>query len=124
MGYADPRILPHHFIPDPLTFLDFIMQTFAFLLTAGCTFAQKMSCGTTVQVGDGTFEIDLRPDWAPIGVKRTIALVEGGFFNNLPFFRVVRDHACQPPLLQTFIVWLSGRAATKLPRPVRHQYRP
>ena len=44
-----------------------------------------MSCGTTT----GPFVIELRPDWAPLGVKRFVELVEDKFFDGKVFVFVL-----------------------------------
>ena len=47
------------------------------------------------QVGDGNFTIALRPDWAPHGVKRVVAMAERDFFTDLPFFRILSGFLIQ-----------------------------
>lgn len=37
----------------------------------------------------GDFEVELFPQWAPLGVARFLELVTGGVFNDARFFRVV-----------------------------------
>ena len=51
--------------------------------------ATKIYCETTVETGGGGLEIELWEETAPIGVQRTLELVEDGFFTELPFFRAV-----------------------------------
>ena len=46
-------------------------------------------------MGDGNFTIALRPDWAPHGVERVVAMAERGFFTDLPFFRVLSGFLIQ-----------------------------
>ena len=86
-----------------------VLATLGFAAFEGTT--TRVVCETSVAEGDGSFEMELHPTWAPKGVRlarfepvlrcksergflrgqveRTLALVEGGFFNNLPFFRML-----------------------------------
>ena len=43
-----------------------------------------VTCDTTA----GTFRIELRPDWSPLGAARLQSLVEHNFFNGVTFNRV------------------------------------
>ncbi len=40
-------------------------------------------------------EIEVRPDWAPLGAQRFKELIEAGFYNNAPFFRVLPGYVAQ-----------------------------
>ena len=51
--------------------------------------APTLVCKTTVQVDDSSFTIELRPDWAPAGVERVLGMAKSGFFEQLPFFRML-----------------------------------
>ena len=55
----------------------------------------RLTCSTSVPVGDGTFTIELRPDWAPKGVERVVALQKSGFFEGMPFFRALSNFLIQ-----------------------------
>merc|ERR1740139_980903 len=56
---------------------------------------RRLRCKTTVAAGDGSFTIELRSDWAPKGVERTLALHRAGFFDNMPFFRALQNFLVQ-----------------------------
>ena len=56
---------------------------------------QRLRCKTSVGVGDGTFSLELRPDWAPKGVERVLALHQSGFFDGMPFFRAIKGFLIQ-----------------------------
>ena len=43
-----------------------------------------VECRTT----QGSFAVEIRPDWAPRGAERYLQLVESGFFTNNLFYRV------------------------------------
>ena len=47
-----------------------------FLLTAAAAPVGKllMVCDTSVAVGDGSFTVELHPEWAPRGVERVVEL--------------------------------------------------
>ena len=64
-------------------------------LAAPATPRQRLRCKTTVAAGDGSFTIELRPDWAPKGVERVLALHKAGFFDNMPFFRAIQNFLIQ-----------------------------
>ena len=64
-------------------------------LAAPATPRQRLRCKTTVAAGDGSFIIELRPDWAPKGVERVLALHKAGFFDNMPFFRAIQNFLIQ-----------------------------
>lgn len=55
----------------------------------------RLTCETSVAEGDGKFTIELRPDWAPKGVERVLALNKGGFFEGMPFFRAIKGFLIQ-----------------------------
>ena len=57
--------------------------------------SSKLVCETTVAVGNGQIEIELWDDVAPIGVQRLIAMVEDGFFTDLPLFRAIPNFLIQ-----------------------------
>ncbi len=39
----------------------------------------------------GDFDVEVMPDWAPLGVQRFLELVEQDFFSEVRFFRVVKQ---------------------------------
>lgn len=47
------------------------------------------------QTSHGNLTIDLRENWAPLGVKRFLELIERGLFTNSPFFRVCPRYITQ-----------------------------
>ncbi|EOD23825.1 hypothetical protein EMIHUDRAFT_239073 [Emiliania huxleyi CCMP1516] len=57
--------------------------------------APTLVCKTTVQVDDSSFTIELRPDWAPAGVERVLGMAKSGFFEQLPFFRMLPNFLVQ-----------------------------
>ena len=57
------------------------------LLGACAAAKDRVVCETTVGVGDGILTIELWDDIAPKGVERFSAMVEDGFFTDIPFFR-------------------------------------
>lgn len=59
------------------------------LAVVACTPPTMLDCHTSVGVGDGTITIALRPDWAPHGVERVLALARTGFLDDMPFFRAL-----------------------------------
>ena len=67
-----------------------VMPLWLLLLAATRVSAGRhIECETTVAVGDGKLVIELWEETAPIGVERFVALVEDGFFTDLPFFRAI-----------------------------------
>lgn len=44
---------------------------------------------------NGTFVVEVYPDWAPIGAKRFLEVVEKGVFDDARFFRVVPNFVVQ-----------------------------
>ncbi len=54
-----------------------------------------VECHTTVNVGDGILRIQLNRDWAPKGVERFENLVRDGYYDDIPFFRGVKNFLVQ-----------------------------
>ncbi|CAM9781400.1 unnamed protein product, partial [Hapterophycus canaliculatus] len=51
-----------------------------------------------VQLSDsetGSFVVEVRPDWAPIGAERFTSLSKSGFFEECRFFRVLKGFVAQ-----------------------------
>lgn len=73
-----------------MTVLLFVLS---FLVLANAAFIppEYVQCQTT----KGPFRIRVYPEWAPKGVERFLAMVDSGFFTNLPFFRVVPGFVAQ-----------------------------
>ena len=46
-------------------------------------------------LGAGTVKIQFNRDWAPIGYDRVLELMNGGFFKNAAFFRVLPNFIAQ-----------------------------
>ena len=91
-------------------------------LAAPATPRQRLRCKTTVAAGDGSFTIELRPDWAPKGVERVLALQKAGFFDDMPFFRAIKNFLIQfglSPDRQKHTDWLRRAAAQPEPEPNR-----
>mmetsp|Transcript_25592 Transcript_25592/g.33315 ORF Transcript_25592/g.33315 Transcript_25592/m.33315 type:complete len:255 (-) Transcript_25592:196-960(-) len=70
------------------------------------SFSQAPSSTTTATVvcdtSVGTLTIDVKGHWAPLGAQRFLAMVDGGWFENLYMPRVVRGYLTQfGPRLQT-----------------------
>ena len=88
-------------------------------LAAPATPRQRLRCKTTVAAGDGSFTIELRPDWAPKGVERVLALQKAGFFDDMPFFRAIQNFLIQfglSPDRQKHTDWLRAGAHRSLTR--------
>ena len=43
----------------------------------------------------GSFDIEVYPDWSPLGAKRYLELVEDGFYTNIPMYRSVSGFLTQ-----------------------------
>jgi peptidyl-prolyl cis-trans isomerase A (cyclophilin A) len=63
-----------------------------------------------VQTTKGDFLIELHREWAPIGVDRFYTLIQKGFFQELPFFRVIRGFMAQFGIHTSPLVNQSWRA--------------
>lgn len=48
-----------------------------------------------VQTSKGDFLIEVHREWSPIGVDRFYTLIQKGFFQELPFFRVINGFMAQ-----------------------------
>ncbi|KAH9253478.1 hypothetical protein BASA81_006604 [Batrachochytrium salamandrivorans] len=53
--------------------------------------AEMVDCDST----KGKFSIEVKPDWAPLGAERFLALVDGGFYTQLPLLRCISGFLCQ-----------------------------
>ena len=73
-----------------------LLLFFATLATA----AEPFNVAMKVKHADGregTVVLEIRPDWAPIGVKRFQELIDQRFFEGCRFFRVVSGFMAQVP---------------------------
>lgn len=52
---------------------------------------EMVDCDST----KGPFSIEVKPDWAPLGAERFLALVDAGFYTQLPLLRCIRGFLCQ-----------------------------
>lgn len=58
-------------------------------------FEVKFSTTARVAEGSGDFVIEVTRAWAPIGADRFYQLVQDGFYDNAPFYRVVEGFVAQ-----------------------------
>ena len=80
----------------------------------------RLTCETSVAEGDGKFTIELRPDWAPKGVERVLALHADGFFDGMPFFRAIKGFLIQlgiSPDKQKHVRWSQAGTIEDDPSP-------
>ena len=71
---------------------------FALLLCAGCAGGEEVDENmyrTEFETSKGTFVIEVRRDWAPLGAERFYNLVQDGFFDDNRFFRVLDGFVAQ-----------------------------
>lgn len=54
----------------------------------------KVTCGTTVK-DSSPIVFEFYHDWAPLGVDHAISLFREGFFDGIPFFRVIKGFLVQ-----------------------------
>lgn len=47
------------------------------------------------QTSKGEMELVVEPEWSPLGAKRFLELVDGGFYKDIPLFRCVPNFLCQ-----------------------------
>jgi cyclophilin family peptidyl-prolyl cis-trans isomerase len=73
--------------------LSWLLASVCFSAAYSASDGNKMfvKCGST----EGDFKIELRPDWAPKGVERFVALVEDGFFDGSAVFRSIENFVAQ-----------------------------
>ena len=45
--------------------------------------------------GPGSFEVEVHPEWSPLGAERFAALVQTGFYDDTRFFRVIPSFMVQ-----------------------------
>ena len=70
------------------------------LLLAGCAFAVEKPYRVTfdVQLGSGQkgeFEVEVHPEWAPLGAARFKEMIDDNFFGGVRFFRVIAGFMAQ-----------------------------
>ena len=57
--------------------------------------AEEAGTTVTLDTSEGPITVQLRPDWAPIGVDRFTELINSGFYDEARFFRVVPNFIVQ-----------------------------
>ncbi|KAJ8598302.1 hypothetical protein CTAYLR_007537 [Chrysophaeum taylorii] len=67
----------------------------ASVLRVPAAFATVSSNTIKLETSAGDIVIELRPDWAPLGVERFSSLVEEGFYDEARFFRVIPGFIAQ-----------------------------
>ncbi len=67
----------------------------AFITIAGPAFAQEGKPHWLLELKDGTVDIELLPDVAPLHVARIIELTQQGFYDGIVFHRVIDGFMAQ-----------------------------
>lgn len=94
-----------------------ILAVFAALVLAAPAFAQKLPAGLdkdnaiVIDTSKGRVIIKLRPDLAPKHVERIKLLARDGYYNNVPFHRVIEGFMAQTGDGQRF----NGTGGSKYP---------
>jgi peptidylprolyl isomerase len=70
-----------------------LLLLFSFVLAANVAEAQRRT--VVLETKHGQVEILLRPEIAPKHVERMMTLVRSGFYDGLPFFRVIEGFVAQ-----------------------------
>ena len=49
---------------------------------------------------NGSFVLEIHPEWAPLGVQRFKEMMDSGFFRDIRFFRVIGGFMAQVVFLE------------------------
>jgi hypothetical protein len=82
----------------PVTDLPMVARLFLFALlacTASASFNVKFELAHLDDSSNGQIELEVHPEWAPLGAARFKEMVETGFFKDTAFFRVMEGFMAQ-----------------------------
>lgn len=55
----------------------------------------KFDLGNLEAGQNGSFVLEIHPEWAPLGSQRFKEMLDGGFFRDIRFFRVIPGFMAQ-----------------------------
>lgn len=81
----------------------FLAKVFTGLFLIGITILTNAQTNTKApayftakfETTKGTFEIESRREWSPVGVDRLYELIESGYFADMAIYRVIPDYGAQ-----------------------------